>query len=108
MHRFHSVRLSLAHTRTNLCFSIAAMWPDGYYYQEQMYYCSRWTKDMEKSFVESLVIHARTGFFRPERPNIHAVMSALYDVNKKHKTKVTYEWAQTRVAALWERYELFR
>ncbi|KAK4422626.1 hypothetical protein Salat_1845100 [Sesamum alatum] len=34
-------------------------------------------------------------------------MCALYDVNKKYNTEITYEWAQTRVASLRERYELF-
>ncbi|KAK4434947.1 hypothetical protein Salat_0657700 [Sesamum alatum] len=63
---------------------------------------------MEKTFVHSLVEHARSGFFRPERVNIHPVMFALYDVNKEHGTKATYEWAHTRVARLWERYELFK
>ncbi|KAK4414672.1 hypothetical protein Salat_2880200 [Sesamum alatum] len=62
---------------------------------------------MEKTFVDSLTGHARSGMFRPDRPNIHAIMCALYDVNKKYGTRVTYEWAQTRVARLRERYELF-
>ncbi|KAK4412865.1 hypothetical protein Salat_2933700 [Sesamum alatum] len=35
-------------------------------------------------------------------------MCALYDVNKHYETKVTYEWAQTRVARLRERYDIFR
>ncbi|KAK4423249.1 hypothetical protein Salat_1907700 [Sesamum alatum] len=83
------------------------MWPEGYYYQRQMFSNTKWTKTMEKTFFNSLVKHARSGFFRPKRPNIHAVMCALYDVNKQHGTKVTFEWAQTRVARLRERYELF-
>ncbi|KAK4425442.1 hypothetical protein Salat_1738200 [Sesamum alatum] len=44
----------------------------------------------------------------PDGKNIHAVMCALYDVNKKHGSKVTFEWAQTRVARLRERYDIFR
>ncbi|KAK4427157.1 hypothetical protein Salat_1484600 [Sesamum alatum] len=83
------------------------MWPAGYFYQRQQFYFPKWTKDMEKTFVDSLTGHARSGMFRPDRPNIHAVMCALYDLNKKYGTKVTYEWAQTRVARLRERYELF-
>ncbi|KAK4438030.1 hypothetical protein Salat_0137100 [Sesamum alatum] len=83
------------------------MWPDGFYYQEQMFYNSRWTKEVEKTFVDSLVTHVQTGFFRPGCPNIHAVMCVLYDVNKKYKTRITYEWAQTRVASLRKIYELF-
>ncbi|KAK4434857.1 hypothetical protein Salat_0648600 [Sesamum alatum] len=63
---------------------------------------------MEKTFVHSLVEHARSGFFHPERVNIHAVMCALYDLSKEHGMKVAYEWAQTRVAHLRERYELFK
>ncbi|KAK4435763.1 hypothetical protein Salat_0739800 [Sesamum alatum] len=108
MPRFHSEDLSHSQTFTYIPFSIAAMWPDSYYYQELMFYNSRWTKEVEKTFVDSLVTHAQTGFFRPERLNIHATMCALYDVNKKYKTKITYEWAQTRVASLRERYQLFR
>ncbi|KAK4434991.1 hypothetical protein Salat_0662100 [Sesamum alatum] len=38
-------------------------------------------------FVDSLTGHARLGMFRPDRPNIHAVMCALYDVNKKYGTR---------------------
>ncbi|KAK4415056.1 hypothetical protein Salat_2612700 [Sesamum alatum] len=30
------------------------MWSDGFYYQEQMFYNSRWTKEVEKTFVDSL------------------------------------------------------
>ncbi|KAK4438915.1 hypothetical protein Salat_0226100 [Sesamum alatum] len=63
---------------------------------------------MEQTFVDSLVEHARSGLFHPDRPNIHAVMCSLYDVNKKYGTKVVYEWAQTRVERLRERYHLFR
>ncbi|KAK4434480.1 hypothetical protein Salat_0610800 [Sesamum alatum] len=84
------------------------MWPNGYYYQQQFFYFNRWTKDMEKTFVDSLVEHARSGLFRPGRSNVHAVMCSLYDVNKRYGTKITYEWAQSRVQRLQERYHLFR
>ncbi|KAK4433246.1 hypothetical protein Salat_1086900 [Sesamum alatum] len=84
------------------------MWPDGFYYQEQMFYNSRWTKDVEKRSSTRWSHMHKWVFFRPERPNIHAVMCALYDINKKYKTKITYEWVQTRVVSLRERYQLFR
>ncbi|KAK4438007.1 hypothetical protein Salat_0134800 [Sesamum alatum] len=84
------------------------MWPDGYYYQQQLFYFNRWTKDREKTFVHSLVEHGRSGLFRPGRPNVHVVMCSLYDVNKRYGTKITYEWAQSRVERLQERYHLFR
>ncbi|KAK4428640.1 hypothetical protein Salat_1163800 [Sesamum alatum] len=84
------------------------MWPDGFYYQRQMFYNTKWTREMEKTFVDALIGHAKAGFFRPRRKNIHEVMCALYDVNKKHGSKVTFEWAQTRVARLRERYDIFR
>ncbi|KAK4426860.1 hypothetical protein Salat_1454800 [Sesamum alatum] len=35
-------------------------------------------------------------------------MCSLYDVNKRNGTKITYEWAQSRVQRLQERYHLFR
>ncbi|KAK4434437.1 hypothetical protein Salat_0606500 [Sesamum alatum] len=48
---------------------------------------------MEKTFVDALVGHAKADFFRLERKNIYAVMCALYDVNKKHGTKITCDLA---------------
>ncbi|KAK4435049.1 hypothetical protein Salat_0668100 [Sesamum alatum] len=63
---------------------------------------------MEKTFVDSFVEHAMSGLFRPGHPNVHAVMCSLYDVNKRFGTKVTFEWAQTRVQQLQEQYHLFR
>ncbi|KAK4413756.1 hypothetical protein Salat_2788400 [Sesamum alatum] len=70
--RSTSVFLSHIHATT------VSIWPDGFYYQRQMFYNSRWTREMEQTFVESLVEH------------------------------VLYEWAQTRVERLRERYHLFR
>ncbi|KAK4424332.1 hypothetical protein Salat_1626600 [Sesamum alatum] len=40
-------------------------------------------KIWKKTFVDSLVEHAWSGLFRPGRPNVHAVMCSLYDVNKR-------------------------
>ncbi|KAK4418841.1 hypothetical protein Salat_2296900 [Sesamum alatum] len=80
-----SVFLSLIHATT------VSMWQNGVYYQS----------------VDSLVEHSRSGLFHPDRPSIHAVMCSLYDVNKTYGTKVVYEWAQTRVERLRERYHLF-
>ncbi|KAK4429428.1 hypothetical protein Salat_1243200 [Sesamum alatum] len=67
------------------------MWPDGFYYQSQIFYNSRWTCEMEHTFVDSLVEHSRSGLFHPDQPSIHVVMCSLYDVNKKYGTKVVYE-----------------
>ncbi|KAK4423094.1 hypothetical protein Salat_1892000 [Sesamum alatum] len=96
-----SVFLSLIHATT------VSMWPNGVYFQSQIFYCSRWTREMEQTFIDSLVEHSRSGLFHPDRLSIHAVMCSLYDVNKTYGTKVVYEWAQTRAERLRERYHLF-
>ncbi|KAK4415776.1 hypothetical protein Salat_2685000 [Sesamum alatum] len=96
-----SVFLSQIHATT------VSMWPDGFYFQSQIFNTSRWTREMEHTFVDNLVEHNRSGLFHPDRPSIHAVMCSLYDVNKKYGMKVVYEWAQTRVELLRERYHLF-
>ncbi|KAK4423653.1 hypothetical protein Salat_1948200 [Sesamum alatum] len=110
MHHYHTVHFGRWNSSLLSEFQATTvnMWPNGYYHQENMFYFRNWTREMEKTFVDSLVEHARSGLFRPESPNIHAVMSALYDVNKKYGTKITYEWAQSRVERLRERYHLFR
>ncbi|KAK4412509.1 hypothetical protein Salat_2898000 [Sesamum alatum] len=110
MHHFHTVTFSgsISPLFSQIQATTTNMWPYDYYYQRQMFYNSKRSREMEKTFVGSWVEHARLGFFRLERPNMHVVMFALYDVNKKYGTKVTYEWAQTRVERLRERYHLFR
>ncbi|KAK4417206.1 hypothetical protein Salat_2546200 [Sesamum alatum] len=59
------------------------MWPDGYYYQQQLFFFAKWSKEMEKTFTDNLAEHGRSELFHPRRPNIHVVMCSLYDVNKK-------------------------
>ncbi|KAK4438910.1 hypothetical protein Salat_0225600 [Sesamum alatum] len=83
------------------------MWPDGYDFQQQMFYCSRWTKSMEKTFVDALLEQARRGNFRVGLENRNAVQHALYEVNKKHDTKVVLPWALSRVQHLQERHKVF-
>ncbi|KAK4413721.1 hypothetical protein Salat_2784900 [Sesamum alatum] len=60
------------------------MWPDGYWYQRQFFHNSRWTREMEKTFFDALLEHARMGQFRVGRENRHAINCALRDVNTKH------------------------
>ncbi|KAK4428757.1 hypothetical protein Salat_1175600 [Sesamum alatum] len=83
------------------------MWPDGYWYQCQFFYNSRWTREMEKTFVDALIEHARMGQFRVGCENRHAINCALRDVNKTHDTKVTYPLACSRVTKLHERLTVF-
>ncbi|KAK4427125.1 hypothetical protein Salat_1481400 [Sesamum alatum] len=83
------------------------MWPDGYYFQRQFFCNTRWTKQMEKTFIDSLLEHARTGQFRVGRENHQAIQSALRDVNKAHDANVTYPWAVTRVQKLHQRLQCF-
>ncbi|KAK4416764.1 hypothetical protein Salat_2501900 [Sesamum alatum] len=90
MHHYHTVRFG--RSNSSLLSQIQAttvnMWPDGYYHQQNMFYFRNWTREMGKTFVDSLVEHARSGLFRPKSPNIHAVMSALYDVNKSMEPRL--------------------
>ncbi|KAK4438285.1 hypothetical protein Salat_0162700 [Sesamum alatum] len=64
-----------------------------------MFYNSRWTRDMEQTFVDSLVEHARSGLFHPDRPTIHAVMCSLYDVSKKQNDVIDADCFNLNVAA---------
>ncbi|KAK4431051.1 hypothetical protein Salat_0867100 [Sesamum alatum] len=83
------------------------MWPDGYYFQRTTFYFSKWSKEMEKTFVNSLVEQAKAGRFKAGSENKDALMKAMEDVNKKHDTKVCYDWVKDRVKSLRERYEVF-
>ncbi|KAK4412536.1 hypothetical protein Salat_2900700 [Sesamum alatum] len=61
------------------------MWPDGFYYQQHDFYCSRWSKDMERTFVHSLIDLCKAGIFRRGEENLDAICSALEAEKKKTK-----------------------
>ncbi|KAK4434331.1 hypothetical protein Salat_0595900 [Sesamum alatum] len=63
------------------------MWPGGYYYQQREFYCSRWSKEMERTFVHSLVDLHKARIFRRGYLNVDAICFALQDVNIKHDSK---------------------
>ncbi|KAK4438889.1 hypothetical protein Salat_0223500 [Sesamum alatum] len=54
---------------------------------------------MEKTFVDSLFEHYRSGLFHPDRPSIHAVMCSLYDVNKTPNEVIDADRFNLNVAA---------
>ncbi|KAL0329144.1 UNVERIFIED_CONTAM: hypothetical protein Sradi_4901100 [Sesamum radiatum] len=55
---------------------------------------------MERTFVDSLLEHARHGQFQADRENKHAVHCSLRLVNKGHGSKITAAWAFSRVKKL--------
>ncbi|KAK4419795.1 hypothetical protein Salat_2392400 [Sesamum alatum] len=60
---------------------------DGYFYQARLFYSTKWTRPMEATFVDALVEHKKQDHFKPNGINFHAVMCAIYDVNRDHATK---------------------
>ncbi|KAK4412710.1 hypothetical protein Salat_2918200 [Sesamum alatum] len=84
------------------------MWLDGFYYQQRDFYSSRWSKDMERSFVHFLVDLRKGGIFHRGEENVDAICAALQDVNRKHSSKVVYSWAMSCEDTLQELHEVFR
>ncbi|KAK4422021.1 hypothetical protein Salat_2152800 [Sesamum alatum] len=80
---------------------------DGYFYQRRLFYSAKWTHEMEATFVGALVEHKKHGNFKPNGINFHAVMSAIYDVNKKHCTRHSYATGENKLRKLKERYMIF-
>ncbi|KAL2228421.1 UNVERIFIED_CONTAM: hypothetical protein Sindi_1821800 [Sesamum indicum] len=68
------------------------MWLNGYYFQSQVFYNGKWTREMEDMFVQSLMDLKRLEIFRAAANNMHAVHSAIYDVNKAFGSRITYSW----------------
>ncbi|KAL2228362.1 UNVERIFIED_CONTAM: hypothetical protein Sindi_1815900 [Sesamum indicum] len=73
------------------------MWPEGYYYQRYMFYSSRQTKDMEKTFVDKLLEHAKKWIF----------FYSIHEVVKRHGGKINYAWGNYVLKFLRERHDIF-
>ncbi|KAK4415200.1 hypothetical protein Salat_2627200 [Sesamum alatum] len=84
------------------------MWPDGFYYKQCDFYSSRWSKDMERTFVYSLIDLRKGRIFHRGEENVDAICAAVQDVNRKHNTKVVYTWAKSCVDTLQVCYDIFR
>ncbi|KAK4415945.1 hypothetical protein Salat_2701900 [Sesamum alatum] len=80
------------------------MWPNGYYYQWSQLYTTRWTKEMERTFVLALVEQARAGRFRSGRRNRDALDFAIGEVNRVHGSRVAESWGEIRIVSLRDRY----
>ncbi|KAK4433323.1 hypothetical protein Salat_1094600 [Sesamum alatum] len=80
---------------------------DGYFYQARLFYSTKWTRPMEATFVDALVEHKKQGHFKPNGINFHAVMCAIYDVNRDHATKHSYATSENKLQRLKERYSIF-
>ncbi|KAK4417479.1 hypothetical protein Salat_2573600 [Sesamum alatum] len=83
------------------------VYPDGYYFQERLFYSSQWSKAMEWTLVDALVDHKNNGHFLRDGVNSHAVLCSICDVNKQHGTQHTYDFAQNKVKKLKKRHALF-
>ncbi|KAL2231135.1 UNVERIFIED_CONTAM: hypothetical protein Sindi_1707900 [Sesamum indicum] len=84
------------------------MWPNGYYFQSQVFYSWKWTRDMENTFVQALMDLKKVGIFRVAANNMHAVHSAIYDVNKSYTSRITYSWGYNCLDKLRERHYMFQ
>ncbi|KAK4421903.1 hypothetical protein Salat_2141000 [Sesamum alatum] len=62
---------------------------------------------MESTFVGSLLQQQVQGNFHKYGMNYHAIMCALYDVNKVHGNVVGYSFGKTKVKDLRERHAVF-
>ncbi|KAK4413600.1 hypothetical protein Salat_2772700 [Sesamum alatum] len=80
---------------------------DGYFYQGRLFYSTKWTRPMEATFVAALVEHKKQGHFKRNGINFHAVMCAIYDVNRDHATKHSYATGENKLRKLKERYSIF-
>ncbi|KAK4430738.1 hypothetical protein Salat_0835500 [Sesamum alatum] len=80
---------------------------DGYYFQEKLFYSTKWSKAMEVTFVDSLVQHQQNGSFHRDRVNYHAVLCSIFDVNKEHVARHSYATGQNKLKKLKERHALF-
>ncbi|KAK4413277.1 hypothetical protein Salat_2740300 [Sesamum alatum] len=80
---------------------------DGYFYQGRLFYSTKWTRPMEATFVDALVEHKKQGHFKRNGINFHAVMCAIYDVNREHATKHSYATGDNKLRKLKERYSIF-
>ncbi|KAK4422807.1 hypothetical protein Salat_1863200 [Sesamum alatum] len=77
---------------------------DGYFYQRRLFYSTKWSKETEATFVAFLVEHKKHDNFKRNGVNFHAVMSAIYDVNKDHCTRHSYATGDNKLRKLKERY----
>ncbi|KAK4424953.1 hypothetical protein Salat_1688900 [Sesamum alatum] len=80
---------------------------DGYFYQRRLFYSTKWTHEMEATFVGALVEHKKHGNFKRNCITFHAVMSAIYDVNKEHSSRHSYTTGENKLQKLKERYLVF-
>ncbi|KAK4435080.1 hypothetical protein Salat_0671300 [Sesamum alatum] len=62
---------------------------------------------MEATFVDALVEHKKQGHIKRNGINFHAVMCAIYDVNREHATKHSYATGDNKLRKLKERYSIF-
>ncbi|KAK4415431.1 hypothetical protein Salat_2650500 [Sesamum alatum] len=80
---------------------------DEYFHQRRLFYSTKWSKDMEATFVDSLVQHKKHGNFNRNGINFHAVICPIYDVNQEHSTKHSYTTGDNKLRKLKERYAVF-
>ncbi|KAK4432987.1 hypothetical protein Salat_1060900 [Sesamum alatum] len=80
---------------------------DGFYWQHKMFYCEHWTPEIEDTFIQSLLAHHRNGTFHHNRVNCHAVLCALFDINARYRSTLSYSYCQRRLAKLKIRHQVF-
>ncbi|KAK4429050.1 hypothetical protein Salat_1205000 [Sesamum alatum] len=59
-----------------------------------------WTPEIEDTFIHSLLAHHRKGTFHEDRQNCHAVLCALFDINARYGSTLSYSYCQRRLTKL--------
>ncbi|KAK4424895.1 hypothetical protein Salat_1683100 [Sesamum alatum] len=80
---------------------------DGHMWQQKLFYCEHWTPEIEDTFVQSLLAHHRKGSFHHDRMNCHAVLCALFDINARFGSTLSYSYCQRKLEKLKIRYRVF-
>ncbi|KAL0374102.1 UNVERIFIED_CONTAM: hypothetical protein Sradi_3325900 [Sesamum radiatum] len=78
---------------------------NGFQHQNELFYCSHWTRNIEKCFVDSLLEHHRNGSFYPNA--ITAMPCYAFDINSAFDSKLSYSYCQRRLTKLKIRYRIF-